>query len=573
MSIVSNNIITIECREEVSNKKTDSNEDIGIYETILNNPVPIKDGSQVYIKSAFCDTASNSDGKIVVEEEITLNCHFCNYFVNFDETADPATTQPQKRLYSIGGPLTFPDGKKYIRSLTSAQNPVNQRKLLKIDLNKEKVIPHASHYGGEHFSFFYYDENDKKNSVSLYAPRVAVNEDCSVDVSSLNLMVRFSEPDKFGIDVPSNWSKAGINLSKHPIYTFGEIPPQPDAKLVPEINTITATIPQNKTGYDPQEIARLITDQFSQGLKNGNAPTANNPVQNPLLKTSLDFQGPDLTQSYYVAEDGSNVCSFKAGINSYVGTSQFSFIYDEEAKQYAFQAIHTPYFFGASMAVELIADEADGNNHYIDSAGGIIITGLDTNQTDGNFWIDTLGINPRIFGHASYTQKTIGLFNNWYIPSFDLERGRNITANFGGLDYNIKKPVGDTLDSRKTLMTVPALDDISGTTSTTIGCYGNKILAEGQATSGYFLIEADLGLYNEFIGQEESNKKIKAVLGRFYSKDSYTQGIDIGIPYVHKGIDTSIKSIKIRILDQNHQPVGQSGGLGTDNCVFFEVKQ
>lgn len=87
---------------------------------------------------------------------------------------------------------------------------------------------------------------------------------------------------------------------------------------------------------------------------------------------------------------------------------------------------------------------------------------------------------------------------------------------------------------------------------------------------GFFKIEVDMGINNEIVGGEHNNK-IKSVINRFYTVDSYTSSYGEGdILYQHPAGAAPIKTsdIGIRIL----KPDGTlSDEIGDANSVFLEI--
>ena len=97
---------------------------------------------------------------------------------------------------------------------------------------------------------------------------------------------------------------------------------------------------------------------------------------------------------------------------------------------------------------------------------------------------------------------------------------------------------------------------------------------EAIATSGYFLVELDLGIKNNIINSQNTNNKIKGILNRYYDRNSYTAGgVETAFSYIHQGEPVSISSVKCRILDPNYNPANETGGIGEDNTIFLSVRK
>ena len=72
-------------------------------------------------------------------------------------------------------------------------------------------------------------------------------------------------------------------------------------------------------------------------------------------------------------------------------------------------------------------------------------------------------------------------------------------------------------------------------------------------------------------GQDNKNNKIHGIVGRYYSKDSYTSSVEGegSIPYLHESDDPLVlNSFKVRILNPNGT---QMEGLQNDNTIFLEI--
>tara|TARA_R110000823_G_scaffold18907_1_gene58795 strand:- start:682 stop:2448 length:1767 start_codon:yes stop_codon:yes gene_type:complete len=585
MSIQSSNEIVLECREADSFKDTDA-ESFGVYTTTLTNPITITEGTVVEVRNAFCDTASTSDGKIVVPEDTDLVIAFGLYFVNFDETFTDNGAGgwlPNKRDYEQDDQTgAVQDGKMYIRSVSNAINPLNRRQLNRLRFFKGD-IPRLQKTGAVSGTFWFINEQNQEQDIPFSVPSFPTIDFKEISLEASKCMVLFDDRSKYGIKYDSKkWKKADVDGAKTQ-YQFDPTPPSADPIFSPHTDYAGLTIKQNLEGYDPEELGLIISRALSNYQTSDDTITSNDPSANYFLTTSADFVGADLTTSYYVSSDGANICNFKAGINSWIGASQIDFHYDTTARKFVIGALHTPYYFGTALGNEIMTNEA-GNSFLVNKAGGAFIMGMNSKPSsqplfdanNGNvFWFNQLGINPNVV--APYKRETKSYTNilNASIPIFDFIEGTNITANFTGVDYNIKKPSSATLPDRLTLMTVPALSDINGTTNSMVEIFGEKMFSQGIAESGYFLIEADLGLYSDFIGQQKTSNKIKGILNRYYSANSYTSGgAETAIPYVHKGLPLQIKTIKIRILDPSQRPASESEeGIGADNTVFITVRQ
>ena len=74
----------------------------------------------------------------------------------------------------------------------------------------------------------------------------------------------------------------------------------------------------------------------------------------------------------------------------------------------------------------------------------------------------------------------------------------------------------------------------------------------------------------KYMGEGFKTSSIKAVVGKYYSTNSFTNGsvADSLTPYIHQGEPFNLSELRIRILDPNK---GIAEGIGDNNSVFVEV--
>ena len=98
----------------------------------------------------------------------------------------------------------------------------------------------------------------------------------------------------------------------------------------------------------------------------------------------------------------------------------------------------------------------------------------------------------------------------------NVQRGINYTSNFLGLDSIIDKLNYD--------MVVPTLTNPYTTTSSfTYAIEGQRTYNE-TSPYGYFLLQVEAGLINDFITESEIKHNIQAIISKYYSQASYTTG-------------------------------------------------
>ena len=175
-----------------------------------------------------------------------------------------------------------------------------------------------------------------------------------------------------------------------------------------------------------------------------------------------------------------------------------------------------------------------------DSGGAQSVPNLESQLIDGQ---TTTG---DLMGNTNLT------FKGNQAPRFDPDNGKEF-AN-GGIAFD--------------LAVAPTAFNIA--TQTTLSIYSdqdNKPDTADHEEKAYFKVEVDMGLNNDLINSK--NPKVKSIMNRYYSVDSYTTSYGEGdIMYQHKGDSVKCSSIGIRIL----KPDGSlSTDIGNANSVFLEV--
>lgn len=147
---------------------------------------------------------------------------------------------------------------------------------------------------------------------------------------------------------------------------------------------------------------------------------------------------------------------------------------------------------------------------------------------------------------------------NKYNPS--ALTGSNPVINFSYGTSDPKNPASRT-------STAPVPNVVVGISDQTIPCLADVSVLDGSLNSGYFLLEINGKMINEFTGNSFNSNLIMGVLSRYYSLGNYTSGDTAGLSYVHKGEPILITELGIRIL----QPNGDLAQVGNDNAIFVKV--
>ena len=75
------------------------------------------------------------------------------------------------------------------------------------------------------------------------------------------------------------------------------------------------------------------------------------------------------------------------------------------------------------------------------------------------------------------------------------------------------------------------------------------------------------------MGKDVSNNKIKAIVSRFYTQDSYTSCYNEGaIAYTHQSNEPlQLSNFNVRVLNGDGVLASLHEDLGEDNTIFMEV--
>ncbi len=137
-------------------------------------------------------------------------------------------------------------------------------------------------------------------------------------------------------------------------------------------------------------------------------------------------------------------------------------------------------------------------------------------------------------------------------PSFDPDNGKQFAD--GGIAFDLAiAPTGFNIATQTTLSIYADKD--------------NQPDTEDHEEKAYFKVEVDMGINNDLINTK--NPKVKSIMNRYYTVDSYTTSYGEGdITYQHKGDPVKVSSVGIRIL----KPDGTlSDDIGNSNSVFLEI--
>ena len=116
------------------------------------------------------------------------------------------------------------------------------------------------------------------------------------------------------------------------------------------------------------------------------------------------------------------------------------------------------------------------------------------------------------------------------------------------------------------------------TSDRTVGMVASNTQDFSELNFGYYLLEIQSVFMNNFISKisndgdvlDDANmRSINSVIGRFYSKNAYTQSQSSGLLYQHRGEPIVLNNFKVRILDSSKN----IPRLGNDNSVILQVNR
>ena len=141
-----------------------------------------------------------------------------------------------------------------------------------------------------------------------------------------------------------------------------------------------------------------------------------------------------------------------------------------------------------------------------------------------------------------------------------------LTGSDPVINFSYPGPGGTPNPAKRTSL-APVPNVVVGISDQTIPCLADVSVLDGSLNSGYFLLEINGKMINEFTGNSFNSNLIMGVLSRYYSLGNYTSGDTAGLSYIHKGEPILITELGVRIL----QPNGELAQVGNDNAIFVKV--
>jgi len=374
--------------------------------------------------------------------------------------------------------------------------------------------------------------------------------------------------------------------------------------------------------YDPDDIAEKMTQKIVDIEYGGDLDSKNYAISNnPLLKTIQQIRIDEGKEITFFDIDASNNRKFQyttsnaplpTKLNYLIGSSQFGLSYNRGEDKFEILSIHNSLFNSRfnplsdpeanqrgkpsipstapevriirNAAIDTDASRLKAKKFVANKNGGIFLTKLSPSE----LWLGAdsqLKFNPDII--PNYSKKTFTTVDSDNFSSteivyspVDLVESQHITGDEAGLDEIVQKSLDSQITSGAFVPSGFKAFDIQtpinpgeSIISDVIG--SNTILAQNKTGAdildegAYYKVEVNMGLKNELLGNNNSNK-ISSIISKYYSQNSYTSSYSEGsIPYLHDS-DTPlyISNIRIRILDPKNN---LSENIGSKNSVFLEI--
>jgi len=554
---------------------------IGEYEIIFDKPITIYPEDSISMKSCFIDTKEQDD-RITLDEDSNADIFFSYYLNNFNTDTAP---------YFKNDP---PTGKSYILlEVDDAGSLVpNVRQLRSIEFGRQKIMAISE----KHISVLYTDKDGNQKSIPIVLPAVSPTSGPEWYTPPTPIVIyqgdiTFQHNGKIYTvndsrwDTDIGWSESRSsrvpNVLSDKVYenvVFNEYAPYRPIK-----------IPKGK--YTPIELTETINKQLTQlSDENYNVEKLEDMASNTALIRDIDFfrnitatgppNNPKLKNYVWYSQDEQLIFPIEKPDPTsnppktvppaiFVGTDSFSFGYNEDTKLFQINQMHMPiYDANGNQVIQTIQPNGKNSLAKIVSAGGAFISGY-AKYSGSNILFDIMGFSYDNLYNSGI--QVIPLLDNYINSSFPtyanpLQKGVNTTGAYLGINSITNKNVNSILVS-------------NALTFTEVSTQTNPIIAEKpytgniDAEQGYYLIEiSGFNNTNDYIGQKYSNNKIKAIVSRYYSINSYTSsGGESDIQYVNVSNNTQfIKSLKVRILN----PDGTlASNISNDNTVFLQINR
>ena len=339
--------------------------------------------------------------------------------------------------------------------------------------------------------------------------------------------------------------------------------------------------------YEPDELAITLSQAFSRLSENvsnevDSAFYSDNKllVSSNELRLDLPYGGAtppadDGTNRFrfYSRDDGQELAIIggpgAAKAETWIGASQFDIKFQDN--QFLIHQIHTPILDNDSNNVT-ISHLSGAVKTYSNKHSGIFF--MDMQPHD--LWFNQMKIKSSIIvPMAQGAPKDFdGSGNLAAAPALQLLDGVHITGDMLGLSSLISNPVLSPATDAEAQWDRPRADFQGAITieDETIPILSDPVFENN--VGGYYQLEVDTGINStNIVGKDVSNNKIKAIVSRFYTQDSYTSCYNEGaIAYTHQSNEPlQLSNFNVRVLNGDGVLASLHEDLGEDNTIFMEV--
>ena len=612
----------IQLREADDMSKQDSSVG-GNFSAVLQEPLYLEKGDSIRMKTAFLSDITANQNTVVFPEDLTVTFYIARYIRDWGSFEVDSNYNTRLRG-GVGGVRQPFSNKDFVlcesTAASTAQNVsalsiVVDTDLLKsikfehIDISIGYFSPSTEHASGAQTAYINFrasrrelqrrvtegSGNDKGKSV------IILDSSFSVESGKLGFP-RLAVKDDFnsnqGPDFVIFKSETSLGRKRKRNHIFKSIriatatPANTDSEnkiFFPWRRPLTIKILKNDSGYMPEELTSIINEQLQAAVTNEeNVFVAAAGIDNPLLGTSDEATAKLSGRPFFISTDATEYRQLT--VNNWIGSDSLAIIYRDDLQKYQIAQTHLPIYAAQSDGILLLSRVRQGSatleNYVANKAGGIIIESTDPPdflQSYFNFKPDIFGTFTKsdkitMINHVGEPAPPTGFLNNSVFPKIDLVEGVNVTGHYVNLDAlidksgtNFESPTAHTRMDAGTAPTSAEISNQSFIAESQMHSIIGETVSNVQPGEAYYQIEISMPVNSDIRGQDNKNNKIQGIVGRYYSKDSYTSSVEGegAIPYVHQSDDPLVlNSFKVRILNPNGT---QMEGLQSDNTVFLEV--
>ena len=446
-----------------------------------------------------------------------------------------------------------------------------------------------------------------------------------------NIDIKVSHPSAFKVNenggkpsFPDSGQAATGNDAWHPT-VFDGIYQLPAGQYTPKrLCTVINTQLQQNYGTGPN-VADTRTSggiwNTSQFFKTSDSQAINEGTNSGDIDTCTLMDMANEGKGYhYVATYRGGTLGAK---NIWMGASQMVLSYDDDSQKFFWEYLHTPLYQSGEESVAIQYNNPAtgtpvttlvGESALVYSSGGIIFQSLtafegilgEASYNPVDFWDGTLKFNLAQLYGPRYSMSTaivgapfagdikpywnyINTAQSQYPSDAAQAVGLTMTGGYIGNDNAIIKD-GDLskkggLDDPQTIVPFWQASPIpydGAADGAFIGAF-NPIISSVSATHtveaadkmfkttdirSHYLIELDAKFRNNFLTNETNYRTMSQVVGKFYSRGSFTQSGSGGFIYTHVGPSLKLSSFKVRIL---YPDKSLADDIGDDNTVYINI--